>query len=71
MTPKTANIYDDLQWSSDSSSAKVEKTGKYTARVTGVSNGNAKITVSTGNGYKAECIVTVETKIIGITVRSK
>ena len=68
LTPKTANIYDDLQWSSDSASAKVEKTGKYTARVTGVSNGNAKITVSTGNGYKAECIVTVETKIIGITV---
>ncbi len=68
LTPKTANIYDDLQWSSDSSSAKVEKTGKYTARVTGASNGNAKITVSTGNGYKAECIVTVETKIIGITV---
>ena len=68
LTPKTANIYDDLQWSSDSASAKVEKTGKYTARVTGVSNGNAKITVSTGNGYKAECIVTVGTKIIGITV---
>ena len=68
LTPKTANIYDDLQWSSDSASAKVEKTGKYTAKVTGVSNGKAKITVSTGNGYKAECIVTVETKIIGITV---
>ena len=68
LTPKTANIYDDLQWSSDSSNAKVEKTGKYTAKVTGVSNGKAKITVSTGNGYKAECIVTVETKIIGITV---
>ena len=50
------------------SKCKSRENRKIYSKSNSVSNGNAKITVSTGNGYKAECIVTVETKIIGITV---
>ena len=65
ISPSTANVYLEQTWtSSNTSVANVDKNG----RVTALKNGDATITVSTGNGYKAECIVTVETKIIGITV---
>ena len=65
ISPSTANVYLEQTWtSSNTSVANVDNNG----RVTALKNGDATITVSTGNGYKAECIVTVETKIIGITV---
>ncbi len=55
------------QWESDKPSvARVDSNGKVTA----VSDGQAKITVTTSNGLKAECIVTVGDYIRGDLTRN-
>ena len=58
ISPSTANVYLDLKWTSnDESVAKVDNNG----RVTALKNGDAIITVSTGNKKTATCKVTVHT----------
>ena len=63
ITPANSNYNNELTWkSSNSNVATVSDKGI----VTGVSNGQATISVESKNGYKAECNVTVETSPTGI-----
>ena len=70
--PDTANIYTELSWISEAPEiAQVEKLNGSTVKVTGISNGSAKIKVRTENGKEATCVIVVETSITGIEIIPK
>lgn len=56
----TYSVLSSLKISEDTSVATVSKTGRLTARVTGVKAGTADITVTTTDGHSAVCRVTVK-----------
>ena len=65
ISPSTANVYLEQTWtSSNMSVANVDNNG----RVTALKNGDATITVSTGNGKTATCKVKVITSPTGIAL---
>ena len=65
ISPSTANVYLEQTWtSSNTNVANVDKNG----RVTALGNGDATITVSTGNGKTATCKVKVVTSPTGIAL---
>ncbi len=65
ISPETANVNKNLTWASNNEKvAKVDDNGNVTA----VANGTAIITVTTENGKKANCEVTVQTSPTQITL---
>ena len=65
VNPNTANVKTGVTWKSkDTSIATVSQSGV----VTGVRNGSATITATTGNGKSASCSVTIITSVTSISV---
>ena len=68
ISPSTANVYLEQTWtSSNTSVASVDKNG----RVTALKNGDATITVSTGNKKTATCKVKVVTSPTNIAITNE
>ena len=68
ISPSTANVYLEQTWtSSNTSVANVDKNG----RVTALKNGDATITVSTGNKKTATCKVKVVTSPTNIAITNE
>ena len=63
--PTTSNANNAVNWSSDKPEIATVDANGY---VTGVSNGNAKITAETTNGKSATCNVLVQTTPISVTL---